>query len=984
MEKRSIEEDFGSAIAELKKRPLSRLFLMESRYLGAVMDVTALRAMGWRPVDSRRDGKRLWRDCLWFDRRLRAPDGNCEAVLRLATSGFRVPKPGDGPDMDCVPDGEETEARLRTTEPALAYLRKTEILRETDGGMRWTEWGPDTPDWVLSPLGTAFSECQWRNWDTFSADLANQTEGSRTQLPPGVYPSPFNTAMGCLANMVSREQRRSVARIVTKRLLVRLARALAEEGYDPEGRAELESYGDGRTLEYLLVHWLRVAPPKSGEAARFLAYALERTDGLSVPYSAGGWTVLANGLKEAGFRKECVLATDRALACPDAGENTARKLFREIAGWVRERFPGGQEEAKGKLDWLLRLLQEREDILRGQDGYWTLLGLLFAANGNAPSLAVSTIGKDLPTRLDAPPQREDPRAWQALLSVESDYWVRHALAAFPAPVLSRVRGKTDLPQTVIAGMNDPDFLDAVGAWTNPSAVPAWTERAVPAAEREWARLYPPEMAPGDKGFVSATTLRVFREEGAEIELFRVLGALKPPADGEEETLCEWERHLALANPIPRVPNVVAAAWEAYPYEDNACGEIRFRAEGAEGSLAAASVWFSADRDLIYRGVPMPAYVYGFLYSMRRAGKRPPVRTDDGHEIDLWGSRFLLPHFEPDSKALYEFHAGVLSVRRVKVAGGGEILRIDLDAGTARLPCALPVYAREGLLEDGVPEPGDVVEGVVFLQIDLYPFDERAAAWMKAHPDGPGPEPDDESERRIGALVAFAKRAANGKGGFPCWTGNRAKRRKPTMTRRRPKRSTKWPWRWTCCARAWDGNLARAGKQTPTASTWRRGWAGKSTATACSRCWTTRPLRRTACRTASNRSWSASGMPDPGTGWNTKASRKTWTKTMEGRKHDGVSVFPVQGEGGSGLRFLPECHARIRTADRTVPRGWVALRRQTRSVRNHQAGGVGCRARMPSVAGGIAVSCSSAKTADGAGREKSGAGRTDTGNACPGP
>lgn len=777
MEERSIEADFGGAIAELKKREPSRRFLLESRHLGAVLDVAALLGTGWRAVESRRGGKWLWHGCLWFERRVRHPEGDGEAVVRLGTSGFRLPAPDGGADMEVVPDGKDTEALLRGEgggKPALAYLRTVEFRREEEGGLRFPEWEGDVPEWVLGPVDAELAECCWRNWNSFTEDLAWQTGGFQTQLPAGIYASEFNASMGCLADLLERDFRRDERCPVAKRLLARLVRTLAEDGYDPAGRAALEGYGDGRTLEKLLAHWLGTVPPGDGAGARFLAYALERTDKLIVPYSARGWTMLACVLREAGFRKESVLAGERALACPDAEKDAARNLFGEITGWVRTRFPGVEHDvAPGDLGWLLRLLHEREEVLREQDGFWTLLGLLLAANGNEGSLAVSTIGKDLPTPLDAPPQRAYPRAWQALLSVGSDYWVRHALAAFPEPVLSRVRGKTDLPQTVIAGMNDPDFLDAVGAWNDSCEVPAWTSRTVPAAEREWAQLYPPEMAPGNKGFVSATTLQVFREEGAEIELFRVLGAVKAP-EGNEASACEWERHLALAQPNPRKPNVVAAAWEAYPYEDNACGEIRFRAEGAEGSLTAASVWFSADRDVIYRGVPMPAFVYGFLYGLRRAEKRPPIRTSDGDEIDFHGSRFLFEHHEPDSRALYEFHAEVLSVRRVRVAGGGEILRIDLDAGTARLPCSLPVYAREGLLKDGVPATGDVVEGILFLQIDFYPFDERSIAWMKAHPDGPGPEPDDATLRDGGALVSFAKRSANGRRRIPVLDGKSGK------------------------------------------------------------------------------------------------------------------------------------------------------------------------------------------------------------------
>lgn len=768
MDERSIEADFGEAITELKKRQPLRRFLLESQYLGEVLDVTALRGMGWRVVDTRRGDKWLWRGCLWFERRVKALEGGEEALLRVATSGFCVPRSGERPEFGGVPDGKETDARLHWAKQALAFLRKVEILREADGGLRLEDWGADTPDWALAPMEDAFGECQWYNWNTFREDLAWLAKDRETQLPLGVYESRFNTSMGYLADVIAKEARRGES--VTKRLLVRLVRALADEGYDPAGRAQLAEWGDGWTLERLLAHWLEVVPPGGAEAAQFLAYALERADELAAPYSAPGWAMLAGVLREQGFSREAVLAADWAAACPDADEKVTQALYGEIIDWVQHRFPGEKDDAKpGEFGWLVRLLHEREETLKDAEGFGTLLGLLLAANGNETKLAMDAIRRDLPQPLEEPPQRVRPRAWQALVSVgtRNDYWVRRALAAFPEPVLSRTWGKTDFPETVIAGMNDPDFLDAVGAWDDSCAVPAWVSRTVPAAQQEWAQLYPPEMAPGPGGLLVATNLQVFREEGAEIELFRVRGTCELP-EGGEEAVCDWERHLALAN--PHKPNVVAAAWEFFPYEDNACGEIRFRAEGGEGALAAASVWFAADREFIFRGVPMPAYVYGLVYTMRRAEKRGPVRTADGDEIDLFGSRFLFEHLEPDSKALYEFHAEVKSVRWVKVAGGGEILKIELDAGNARLPCVLPVYARKGLLSDGVPSPGDVVEGVVFLQIDFYPSDERTRAWMKAHPDGPGPEPEDEGWRRAGALVSFAKRAPSGKRRIPVLDG----------------------------------------------------------------------------------------------------------------------------------------------------------------------------------------------------------------------
>ena len=76
MSERTIESDFGEAIAKLSMQPLSPLFLFKSRVLGAMIDVTALRRRGWNAVVRPCGESPAWMGCLWFEKRVGSADGS--------------------------------------------------------------------------------------------------------------------------------------------------------------------------------------------------------------------------------------------------------------------------------------------------------------------------------------------------------------------------------------------------------------------------------------------------------------------------------------------------------------------------------------------------------------------------------------------------------------------------------------------------------------------------------------------------------------------------------------------------------------------------------------------------------------------------------------------------------------------------------------------------------------------------------------------
>lgn len=769
MKERTIESDFGAAIAELSKQPLSKLFLFKSRMLGARLDASALRRRGWKDVERPHGEPLAWEGCLWFEKRVGT--GADTVLVRVGTSGLVQGNPNGGPSPKPVPE-QDWKKRLLSDEPASVHLRTVGFFRDEDGGLRRRELFADVSDDLLAPVESDLRECVLENWDSLLSDLSYQTGGLSREMPPYVFETPFTKAANVLNGLLLREEY-ARNRLAFERLLVRLVRTIADPSFDPAASKELEVFPDGWAL-WNFVHFWFAAAPHDGAAMRLLAYALGQADLLSEPYTETGWSGFALKLGPLGFFKEAVFAADRALDCPGAGETQARILWNAVVDFVQDRFPGSDpEDEPVDVAWLIQILYEREAVLCERDGYWTLLGLCLAINGNDIGTAAKTIQKvfdmensDSAKRIS--PQVRRPRDWQALMCTyfESFAGIRKALASFPDPVLSKEWGKMSLRQKVVPGMFDPDFLVPILELKRDGDLfvvdPApWKDKAVLASDKEWCWLSVPETSPCSKGIVVATTMRRYREADAEIELFLVEGSCDP----KRPDAIGFRRILPLAN--PGTTNIVGAAWEFHPYDDNCCGEIRFRMDGFESSLTAASAFFATDRKYIRRGMPFPGYVYALPLDIHHAKPIPPAMTPDGKTVNIDGSRFMFEHPSEDSRALYEFHGEVVSVRKTKVSAGGEVLCLELNVGDAKLPCALPVYVREDLIEGAPAKIGDVLDGLLFLQVDFFPPDAHSRQWLDAHPDGPGPEPGaDENPLLRGYPVSFGKRSPNGKKRIP--------------------------------------------------------------------------------------------------------------------------------------------------------------------------------------------------------------------------
>ena len=136
MNERTLESDFGAAIDELSKQPLSKLFLFKSRMLGARLDASALRRRGWKAVERPHGESLAWEGCLWFEKRIGT---DADAVLvRVGTGGFVRDDPDGGPYPKSVPEKEWKEL-IRSDEPAAVYLRTVDFFRNEDGGLRRRE-----------------------------------------------------------------------------------------------------------------------------------------------------------------------------------------------------------------------------------------------------------------------------------------------------------------------------------------------------------------------------------------------------------------------------------------------------------------------------------------------------------------------------------------------------------------------------------------------------------------------------------------------------------------------------------------------------------------------------------------------------------------------------------------------------------------------------------------------------------------------------
>ncbi len=770
MKNRTLESDFSVAITELSTRPISNLFLFKSRVLGAMINVAGLREDGWNAVFGTNTQSLVWQDCLWFDKLVVIDEGTIR--VRISTSQPLFPdKPAEDGDFQyqAISDEESIRRFIYGEKEAPAFLRSVHFYRDLDGGLRRQELLPEVPRGALDAAEKDLSKWTMMNWNSFSSDLKYQTCGRPYKLPPHVFETPFTAATAALNGLLLQEEQQNHI-YAFERLLVRLVRTIADIDYDPEAKEKLEAFPDGLAL-WNYVHFWFAAAPHDGAAARLLAWALSRAADLSEPFSAICWSGLSYAFGCMGFFREGVLAADRALDCPGSDERHAGILWETIVFIIRHYYAGKESNDKPiNLGWLIQILFSREDQLRDMDGYWTLLGLALAANGNGTDAALKTMQKSFEERVEdrddsedapPPPHIRHPRDWQAITSVwfNSTRNIRNALAAFPDPLLSKEWTKETVAQHVVTGMADFDFLEPIMdfTWNGKEAsidLRDCIEKTEPVTADEWNWLSVPEISPASEGFVVAVKMRRYREPDAELELFFMEGACDP---GNSDTIC-CRRILPFAK--PKTPNVVIAPWEFYPYADNCCGEIRFRCEGGE-HLTGASVYFPADRYCLPRGVPSPGYVYALPLLIRHAERMPTVTIMDGITVNLDNSRILFEHNSKDSEALYEFHGKVDAIRRVRVSAGGELLCLDMDVGT-RLPCKLPVYVREDRIEGDAVQVGDILDGILFLQVDFFPPDDHSKAWIETHPDGPGDEPRTELDFLHRYTVSFRKRSPTGK------------------------------------------------------------------------------------------------------------------------------------------------------------------------------------------------------------------------------
>ena len=393
MSRRTLESDFGEAIAELSKQPLSNLFRLKSRVLGSLIDATALRRRDWTLVETGKGESCRWRRSLWFEKRIGA--GESSVVARVATSQALRPKENDEDEMQGVPEREE-RTLLSGEETVRVFLRSVRFHQDSKDGLFRVDIVDGVPDSVLSTLEADISACSLRNWSSLFADLEYQTKGLSAKLSPDVFETPFTKAVGALhGRLVGPEQPGNLFLVSAERLLVRFVRAAVDPDWDPEATMEVGVYPDGVVLSNFVQLWFSSAPD-DGASRRFLAYALGQADLLSVPFSALGWSGLSVLLRREERFREAVLAADRALDRPGADERHASFLWDAVLSFLRNRFIArdGRIGGYAELGWLIQILFEREDALGGMDGYSKLLKLTIAANrkdGEAASAAIAKI-----------------------------------------------------------------------------------------------------------------------------------------------------------------------------------------------------------------------------------------------------------------------------------------------------------------------------------------------------------------------------------------------------------------------------------------------------------------------------------------------------------------------------------------------------------------------------------------------------------------
>ena len=762
-----------AAARRLRTAPLPATFALKEKFAGARFDLNALSGRGWRMLTWLRGGEpQLWAGCVWLERVL--PDGHGTSYLFHVSFG-----PANPDDMP---------AALRRQSDFPAFLRRIHVFVQTDDGLDFEMPPGPPPGDVLHQLSLELGEAVLEGRAPLARDMAALAKDYGITLPEWDGPDVRNLAI--VENFAWDEWKEGHGDSV-ERLLVPAVAAVAHPAADPEGARILREFPLQSILWRILYLWLNI----SDEAAamkRFLAFLLERAldDDLDEPLDSRGWTVLATALVEAREHAAAVIAFEHAIATDQENAEFPEMLWSHLQ---RIANAIGAQSGKGRrpdgLRELVRILVANEEILARQPGYWGLLGLLFLLHGEPRPLVASTLRKSFPVPEDgrngaepgsplpdgagtdaesagsesaddtAPPAKcvAEPLLWQCLRigSAGLRRLARHQLAVFPAPALSIPARPFDLPQEVIVGVGhedmwrgiDPDFRDHVRELTETVVEKG---RFIHRPE-SLSALQPHEVS--DENGCDHTEISRPASRGREIIPLLSIGS-KASVSGKYTP--ELLRLIPLARPAGTPKNVALSLWRTFPYDDNGCGEGFLRLPDNR-PICAVLPFFASDRNAVPRGLPCPAFLYATALGANVLGKASDYTPTDGSPAWVCS---LDPQQHDASRAVHTVVGVVRSVRRVAIRGiarGGTLLRLDLDLFHL-LPCRLPVYLHESAIRDhDRVRRGDVLAATALLYADLFsPPGEEFEAWLAAHPDGPGPEPDYVSPTPHSVLEEFSR------------------------------------------------------------------------------------------------------------------------------------------------------------------------------------------------------------------------------------
>ena len=751
--------DWGEVAGWLKARETGASLGLKARWLGSLIDATTLRRRGWKRVESGPRGVvTTWEGCVWWEKRVG------ETIVQLGTSYFL--KEEGGGRYATVPRSvaRHMAREERTARVATEALR---FLRAVDGRREWLEAYPDTvEERVLDAVSADLSECELKAPGNFLEDLRRRTDPLED-----CSPETTEDRLVALDNLLREADAEGVSR-PAEGWLVRWARAVAAPEADPEGAAALEEVSDGRLVWNLIYRWGRCSKER-GAMARIVAWALEREPGWSERFTAIAWSGLGETLWDLGLRRCGMAAMERALGEEDAAESNENLLWTHLQNYWADL--DADEDGPEEAGWYVQAMHRNEERFAEREGYWTLLGLALALNGNDPELAGRTIGDG-----DGERGRQARRCAAA-----GDWrWVRRALRAYPESAAEVAWDTWDLPEHPWPSIVNEPLLETVWKLSERGTGADWWAMSWRALDGGRWREIPSPLSPGLPKGGYGRAARAWLGEGpgeCEIALLRVQITENPrhaDSPAEEPVRDTW-RNLPVPCPRPAEPNARAAAWAAAPHWDGALGDFDFRlGDGRGGGEGDRTLWhglcsyFALERSEVARGVPTPAFVSGFGAKLRIGDRREHA-----------GLKFIHPAMlDDEARSLYAFRGEVAAVRRVGAAGYGKVLRMDLDVGEA-MPFALPVYAREELVENrnerrgrgrgrggcaGV-RVGDMLEGYLFLHVDFWPEDDVSRAWRAEHPTGSPFWGGEESEEEM-PVAGYPKENARGVAWFFSFLG----------------------------------------------------------------------------------------------------------------------------------------------------------------------------------------------------------------------